>query len=369
MNEFHRDNHFVPQSYLKRWSDAEGRVATYRTLVSHERVPLWSRHSPKSIAYHEYLYTRAKTDGDDDGIERWLERDFETPAEEPLERAVTGKSLTPHHWRALIRYVAAQDVRTPKRMRWQMRKWEEILPGLVEASLQQSVRTLESIAAGARAPEASVATPESLDLPIRLRIEPNEDGSGGTIGAEYSIGRAMWLFGIQRLLTHTLKVLLQHRWTIVHPATGTTFFTSDAPVLRPTFNSLVDYGLDGGWGQPGHEIMMPLGPNHLLYTQIGRKVPPRGSTLGRTQTELIRRFMAENADRFVFAAAPDKDVALHRARVVDNARFKAEAHEWAQWHVRQRAVELAFEASRKAGPFAATPPAAQQACPPVRPDS
>lgn len=356
--QFHRDNHFVHRGYLKRWADANGRVAVYRLLVSDPRVREWSRSSTKSIAYHEHLYTRTCPEGDDDSIERWLEREFESPAEDAVERATSGRQLGPSHWRALARFVAAQDVRTPKRMRWYLQRMAATLPDLIESSLRRSIQQLEEIAAGTRAPSPNVVKPVMPDLPVRLVVERRADGDGGTLGAEVLLGRAMWLWGMKHLLTHTLKALYGHRWTILHPPKGMTFFTTDAPVLRLTFNAVTEYGLDGGWGRPGAEIMLPLSPNHLLYTQIERKVPPRGTRLGVDQFALIRRCLAENADRFVFASAEEPDVPRYRTRAVDRARFEAEADDLAHWHECQREAELAFEAARQQSQLAVNPPAA-----------
>ena len=38
--QFHRDNHFVPCVYLKGWAGPDGKIATYRVLVPHEKFRL-----------------------------------------------------------------------------------------------------------------------------------------------------------------------------------------------------------------------------------------------------------------------------------------------------------------------------------------
>lgn len=43
----HRDNHYVPRMYLKRFEATPGRVLTYRTLVAHVSVPVWK---PQPVA-------------------------------------------------------------------------------------------------------------------------------------------------------------------------------------------------------------------------------------------------------------------------------------------------------------------------------
>jgi hypothetical protein len=78
------DNHYVSCGYLKRWASSAGGIWTYRILVSHPQVPLWKECFPKEVAYHRHLYTRVVAGQATDEIERWLDSEFETPAEEAL---------------------------------------------------------------------------------------------------------------------------------------------------------------------------------------------------------------------------------------------------------------------------------------------
>lgn len=93
---FHRDNHYVPQGYLKRWTFSQECLYVYRLLVSHPNVRVWKKTSVKGVAYHSHLYTRLVGGQETDDFERWLEREFETPAEEPLRKATSNAPLTPN---------------------------------------------------------------------------------------------------------------------------------------------------------------------------------------------------------------------------------------------------------------------------------
>ena len=75
--QFHRDNHFVPCVYLKGWAGPDGKIATYRVLVPHEKFPTWRRYSPSALAYHSHLYTQTTSGIEKDDIETWLDQDFE----------------------------------------------------------------------------------------------------------------------------------------------------------------------------------------------------------------------------------------------------------------------------------------------------
>lgn len=84
--DFHRDNHFVPRLYLKLWETSPKQVWTYPILVSHEKMPLWKERSTRGIAYHAHLYTRLVAGQESDEIERWLDQEYEAPAEEVIKK-------------------------------------------------------------------------------------------------------------------------------------------------------------------------------------------------------------------------------------------------------------------------------------------
>jgi Protein of unknown function (DUF4238) len=87
-----RDNHFVPQFYLKTFASTSGRVFEYRVLVSHSHIPLWKLVNIAGTGYEKNLCTRIVRGEEADDIEQWLGQEFESPAKEPLEKVLTGES-------------------------------------------------------------------------------------------------------------------------------------------------------------------------------------------------------------------------------------------------------------------------------------
>lgn len=338
MTPFQRDNHYVPCVYLKGFASADRRLHTYRLIVPHPRVPLWKPYSARSIGYYPYLYTRLTADGPTDEIEKWLEHEFETPATEALDRVISDARLTPSHWNNLIRFVAAQDVRTPARLLENLSRWERELPDTLNEIMQEGVATLQR--AKARGIVPVLASPNDSEyMPFRLTksIEPGQ--TFGTLKAEVVAGRGLWLFNIKHILTQTLKVLHQHRWSILTPPDGLSWFTSDDPVIRLNYYANGSYDFRGGWSNPGTEILLPLSPRHLLYTKIGERPPRRGETMLRPQAGMIRRFIAEHAHRMIFAVFPDQGVETLRPRIEDPDLFRSEAEHWRHWHDEQTTAE------------------------------
>jgi hypothetical protein len=296
------------------------------------RVPTWKPASPAALAYYRHLYTSAASGTASDEIERWLERDFETPAQEPIRRALAGQQLSRGDWRALIRYVAAQDVRTPSRMIQFLARMQAQMPAMLQSVLDNLEQSLRSGKAPAPAPAA-----RGPGIPLRIETElghPKPDLA--TIKATTFIGRTLWLAEFDHLLNRTAQVLQGHRWTMLRAPAGVDFLTSDCPVAR-----LYGSSLDGGWGTPGAEIMMPLSPRCLIFTRVGdRHPPPRGSTIARELAQDINRLITTNAHRLIIARRETPEVEQWRPRVVDRERFEAERAQWEHWHQAQSEAEL-----------------------------
>jgi hypothetical protein len=145
---------------------------------------------------------------------------------------------------------------------------------------------------------------------------------------------------MRHALEHTWEVLRQHKWTILKPPEGSTWFTTDNPVVRLNFTNPAKYDFKGGWGSPGSEILLPLDPQHRLCTQIGKRPPLRGETMPPLQAGLVRRIIAEHAYRMIFTLGQDAEIPRLRPRVEDDAEFRRDRERWARWHNQQVAAEL-----------------------------
>lgn len=83
----------------------------------------------------------------------------------------------------------------------------------------------------------------------------------GQLKAEMIVGRGLWFSGMRHLLTHTVKHLERHKWTILRPPEDLSWFTSDDPVIRLNYYDAGRYDFNGGWGNKGTEIILPLAPS------------------------------------------------------------------------------------------------------------
>ncbi len=335
MQQARRDNHYVPKLYLKQWAD-QGLISTYRLLVPNENVPLWKKQSLKGIAFHQHLYTYLLGQEETDEIERWLDREFESPAQEAIRRVVQEERMEAEHWRRLVRFAVALDVRTPARLKQFIGRQNETLPALMDKTLQRSAQKLEAAVARNEPIPRRVEVDDAFSI-FKISIETRSDGSKQA-KAETTVGRRLWVWQMKHLLTKTLGRLPMQKWTILHAPAGMSWPTSDNPLIRLNFQDSRNYDFGGGWGVKNGEILLPLSPKHLLYTCIGNKVWPRGTTLDAMTAQMMRKIIIEHADRYVFSR-DHSDVHLIRPRLICTSTYKNEQAFWERWHQEQCRAE------------------------------
>lgn len=336
---FSRANHYVPRLYLKRWADSQGKIWIYRLLTSHQNVPDWQQKSTKAVAHHAHLYTKVATTGLTDETERWLSAEFEDPAEESIAKVIANAKLKPEDWTHLIRFLAAQDVRTPARLMEMIQRWQKTLPKLINETLKESVEKLEHNKHEGK----KFLTPRKsnhFDFPIKISIIKNPGEEFGIVKAETIPGRAFWLASLKSLLTNTIKSLLEHKWTIIRSPENFYWLTSDDPVVKLNYYSHNSYDFKGGWGSKGTEIFLPISPRHLMYTRIGEKPFKRGTIIPFELANQLQRFTIEHAHRLIFSTTINPEVSKIRPRKVNHDLFVEETEQWRQWHNNQSAAEM-----------------------------
>ncbi len=340
MGRIKKDNHYVPQAYLKQWA-VGGKIPTYRLLVPHEKCGLWKNHSPSSIAKHQHLYTYFSGTEDSDEIERWLDRDFENPAIPSIAKVVREERLAPEDWHNLFRFAVATSVRTPAGLESFIKRQSETLPDFLDNMLQTSVATYESaIKRGITLQSSTIEEPLNK-LPLKVQRVEHEDGTAG-IQAKILNGRKMWIWQLRHLLTKTINRLPKYRWTILHAPQGFSWPTSDNPLVKLSTNAKNEYNFEAGWATPGVELLLPLSPKHLLYTRVGDARPPlRGTILSEQKARFFRKVILESARRYVFATDP-REIDRIRPRTISQEWCIQEAEAWANWHEEQSKEEAEY---------------------------
>jgi len=340
MQTITHNNHFVPQFYLKQWSNDGIHLWSYRTLVSHKNVHEWTYLPLSGVAYQRDLYTSHSNGEEVDEFEKWLEREFENPAQDSIKRVIKGYSLTKPDAVRLATFLGSQDVRTPLSYIESMEEWNKNLPHFLREATEKALQRFEQ-----KEGKDRIRTPindndqffkDSFNFQI---LPPNKsDDKQGYIRVSVDIGRKLWIEKQKLLLTKTIKALQEHKWSIVYPAQGCKWFTSDHPVIRLNYYDGSMYDLKGGWGKEGGSIFMPISPNHLFFTEIGKEFPDQ-FTLTPEQTKKFQNFLAERSYRWIFSDKPEKFISKMRPRNVDPKAFIQEAEQWRRWHEQQSQAE------------------------------
>lgn len=347
-----RDNHFVPQMYLKNFATASGKVSEYRTLVSHESVPIWKSVNVSGTGYEKRLYTRIVRGEASDDIEQWLSSDFESPAKNSLEKVLADEDLTKADWTILTRFLAAQIVRTPAFLARNLSRWNSLTREALDETFKEVDLALREAKASGKAikdvigpaiPEISALYQEYI--PMKIERQELKDQQQVRFTGHIVVGRGHWFFAMKQALTRTLKVLETHRWAILEAPTRLPWFTSDDPVVCLDFRSESDYDFGGGWNRAGAYILFPLSPRHLMFTQIGANPYPR-KVPSAYHAGLFRRIIAEHAYRKIYSLGEDEKVAKLRPRKVDCAAFGAERTLWETWYDAQSEAEQSLSANR-----------------------
>jgi len=338
MKEITKNNHYVPQSYLKKWSQDKKRIWGHQLLVSHNAVPEWKAYSIRNIAFHEYLYTNMCDGIESDEFEHWFSTNYESPVESPLRKVINNEDISDEEMRKIIDFAAAQSVRTPVQLLKSMKLLDEVLPGILENALKETVKKLET-AKATGIPLEKIEKDSLADL-IPLKVTKGiEDGSKeGFIGAETSNGRGTWLYGIKYVLLNTVKILHKHSWSIMHAPPGAMWATSDDPVVCLNYYGDNKFDFGGGWGRKGSDIIFPLSPKHILYTNVGT-TNDRHLFLDYAMFNKMQRVIIEHAHRCVFAHEPILNIGKVRKRVVSETMYQEEKMKWKNWIEEQRAIE------------------------------
>ena len=339
MENISKNNHYVPQSYLKRWASDSGKskIWAYNILVPDRNYPFWAEKSIKRIAYHQHLYTLRIPQGDSDEIEKWLGQEYESPAQNAIKKVVKGERLSSDDWYKIIRFFALQSVRTPAQFMTRSQMMQEHLPPILDSVMEDLPAAIE---AAKKSGDTMPMPPEAYaHFPVRVNTEIKEGEKFGSVQVETADGRALRLWEMRHLLTETAPVLHNHKWIILRPAEGMHWPTSDNPAIRLNYYGQGKYDFGGGWNRKGSELLMPLSPQHLLYTQVGGQPPQRGTRCSTEETVAIRRFIAEHSLRMIFSHIEDSEIPRLKPRVINAEIFSAEKAQWDNWHEKQSESE------------------------------
>ena len=273
-----------------------------------------------------------------DELEQWLNQEIDSPAASVIEKAVSGARMSSPEWRMLIRFIAAQDVRTPASFARFLAEASTLMPEILKNSQENAIARLR-----AALNENSILSLEDIELSlysgwIPFRTDLSQTGDHVSIQSHLLLGRSCFLYELRRKLTGLWEVLTNHRWRVLRAPSNISWLTSDDPVVRLNMTDS-EYNFGDGWGSKGTIIFMPLSPETLLYTQIGVRRPMQDECLTVQQALFLNRVKAKHASRAIYSHLPVSDIGGLRGRVVDAPSFEQERDARCNFHEEQTTAE------------------------------
>lgn len=335
-----RDNHYVPQMYLKQWSTNGHSILTYRLLVHHEKESLWKRTSIKSTACWPDLYTQHDQEKLDE-VERYFCR-VEAKAAPILKKVSLGKNLSANEMTTLVEFLIIQKARTPVAVK----EHESFLDRLFVEVAEESVRKAQqSIQNGQRhSISREKLAEEALPFPLQpVNIDINSEKR--EVRVEALRGRISFLAGIPSLISGQVATWLKKQnWVILTMPIGTTLPTSDNPVTVFAFNrENGEVVLNPPLKQNGCCVFFPLDPRHALFTEIGSDpIALANFAPDSYQANCFIRAIVINAFRYVYAKGKISNIETIRKRIVNPEIAEAEKIFISQWDKTQRRAEAEF---------------------------
>ncbi len=193
------NNHFVPCVYLKRFADQTQHIAEYRLLVARQRVKEWKRVHISGVGYKRDLYTRLVLGAETDEVDKWLDQQFESPADVVLDKVQSDEGLQASDWEILVKFLAAQIVRTPASFIEMQKLWDKMMPGVLE-KLMSDVKEKLRQAKETGVPPQTTEAPDRLPVPLRVHREDVTEKGISKITAEVLTGRSLWLNSMEHML-------------------------------------------------------------------------------------------------------------------------------------------------------------------------
>lgn len=318
MGQHGRDNHFVPQFYLKRWSTNGNTILDYRTIVHHPSEPNWKRSPIKSAACWRDLYTQHDQEGLNTEVEDFFSNCIEAPSKTVFNKMDNAEGLSAGDIDILVNFLIAQLFRTPHALAYEAK----IKKQSFEKTVLQCINSIERDyrQGHLKTGEIKAVASSSSAAPFPstpLHIKRIDEG----MSVFTTTGRRNFLSTFDNLYNGKVgDILRSYSWKIITVPIGIELPTSDNPVT--VFGmSLQNYEVkfNVGIGSPNAIILLPLDAHRALFTQVG--ISLHRLLQFEPDSYISRQFIkaiVRNADLHIFAKSKTSEIPKLRPRVIDH---------------------------------------------------
>ncbi len=332
-----RDNHYVPQFYLRYWSNNGNTIHSYNGIVRHVSGRKWQSSSIKSTACLPDYYTDEINGSDDDKVEKIFQR-YEDKAKPIFEKVIQDEPLSDTELHTLVDYLIVQTARTPSFCEFSNEIVELSFPPFFEQTIKELEGQAGKITNQSR-------THKTLDknhsLPLALEFNKEEK----TVTGSTCTGRHMFLSNALGFLNGKIAELLRNATWRILPSEEP-LLTSDNPVVFLRFDKRA-----GGWvtslnataSYDLRAVFLPLTPHHLLITCLFESESELDLIeMSEDFCEFIQKGIVLNARRYIYANYEDRRVAKWRPQLVDEKIYDRLESERLSWHESNLELEKDF---------------------------
>ena len=204
-------HHFRPVLHLRHFANQSGLIWTYdRTGAA---APF--QQSPNNIGYERLLYS-PKEEGakPDDALENWFEVNVDRPAAEVLKRAIATDTLDNSDGSIVSRFIAAQDMRTPK--------VRDDLLDLFQMGMDQQFAQWRADPGELR---AAILRDTGEDISV-------DDLAAHLADTSVIVNNVAWFDFIVSQIDVAARRLFAMGWSLLHAPAGIEFLTNDVGIVK-----------------------------------------------------------------------------------------------------------------------------------------
>lgn len=280
-------HHFIPRFLLQNFTDGA------RRIYVHARDDEWTprQTTVDRAGLERYLYApgpgiESDRDPTDDTVEKWLDKEIDTPAAPVIERLTSGApiaDLSPDECHALANFVAVLDMRTPAVRDLLVPEFHAAAVGAIsDTALTRRELRKQGIHATKR------------------EIRQREAGYGKPAAA--GMAKPAWLSYIQESRGLARMNVKARRWLMIDAPNGTEFITSDLGIAKSRLGPLSPDPWAMGTALGLAHWVVPLSSRRALtVTPAGY---PELLSPSRELVVATNRRLCRDARRFVFSPHP-----------------------------------------------------------------
>lgn len=339
------NNHYVPQVYLKQWSK-KNKIFSYELLVPNNNCPIWKKNSISTTSSLNYLYLYDDNNQLTEELENFFSNEIEEYFPNFIKKINNYDLLTSEDSEYISKLVASQYLRT---LHGYLR-CKDMLSKTMENTFNETVKEVTEKFKSNSINNDQLKSLDKNDnlLTFHTKIHNQKDVES-YLEFKCIIGKSMWIYSINYLLSGTFKVLNNISWCIYDAPEHFEWVTSDDPVIFLNYYGENNYDFKGGWGNKNTNVIFPLSPTKLLFAQIGLTQEALYKKADLSFANFIQKFIVENAFLKIYASKENTTVPQIRPRTVNKKEFLRIKEEINKMHEKYINEELSYAKPNKRG--------------------